>query len=106
MQFRQHGDQPDEWNEGQADRIEYDSAANQVRLIGSASLKNLTGTVVTQSIFSETITCDTARDTVSSAKLDPGASQEGRPRPQATVLFAPRLPPNADPASASAPSTP
>jgi len=64
------------------------------------------GTVVTQSVFSETITYDTARDTVWSAKLDPGASQEGHPQPQATVLFAPRVPPNADPASASAPPTP
>ena len=34
---------------------------------------------MTQSVFNETITYDTARDTVSSAKLDPGASQEGRP---------------------------
>jgi hypothetical protein len=42
-------------------------------------LKNPTGTVVTQSIFSETITYDTARDAVGSAKLDPVASQEGRP---------------------------
>ena len=47
VRFRQRGDRPGEWSEGQADRVEYDSLANEVRLIGAASLRNLEGAAVT-----------------------------------------------------------
>ena len=102
VQFRQRGDKPDEWNEGQADRVEYDSGANQVRLIGSASLRNLSGTVVTQSVSSAAITYDTALDTISSTQRDQGGAPEANARQRVTVVFAPRATPSADPASATA----
>ena len=102
VRFRQHGDKPDEWSEGQADRVEYDSTANEVRLIGAASLRNLSGAVVTQQVYSDVITYDTARDTVSSTHAAQDAGS--RPAPRVKVVFAPRSTPSADPASAG--STP
>ena len=108
VRLRQHGDRPDEWNEGQADRVEYDSTANEVRLIGAASLRNLSGTVVTQSVTSDAITYDTARDRVSSTGAEQAAAQarDGRPAQRVTVVFAPRVTPSADPASASPTAAP
>ncbi len=105
VRFRQHGDKPDEWSEGQADRVEYDSTANEVRLIGAASLRNLSGAVVTQQVYSDVITYDTARDTVSSTHAAQDA--DSRPAPRVKVIFPPRSTPSADPASAgSAPTQP
>ena len=106
VRFRQHGDKPDEWSEGQADRVEYDSTANEVRLIGAASLRNLSGAVVMQQVYSDVITYDTARDTVSSTHAEPPATQDAdsRPAPRVKVIFPPRSTPSADPASAA--STP
>ena len=101
VRFRQRGDHPDEWNEGQADRVEYDSIANEVRLIGAATLRNLSGTTVTQSVTSDAITYDTARDRVSSTGADVASAQprDGHPAPRVTIVFAPRLAPSADPAT-------
>ena len=105
VRFRQHGDKPDEWSEGQADRVEYDSTANEVRLIGAASLRNLSGAIVTQQVYSDVITYDTARDTVSSTHAAQDA--DSRPAPRVKVIFPPRSTPSADPASAgSAPMQP
>ena len=99
VKFRQHGDRPDEWNEGQADRVEVDGAANQVRLIGAASLRNLSGTVVTQSVFSARITYDTARDTISSTQADQADAAAAAPGGQVKVIFAPHVAPAGDAAS-------
>ena len=104
VRFRQHGDKPDEWSEGQADRVEYDSTANEVRLIGAASLRNLSGVVVTQQVYSDVITYDTARDTVSSTHAAQDA--DSRPAPRVKVIFPPRSTPSADPASAGSAPTP
>ena len=105
VRFRQHGDKPDEWSEGQADRVEYDSTANEVRLIGAASLRNLSGAVVTQQVYSDVITYDTERDTVSSTHAAQDA--DSRPAPRVKMIFPPRPTPAADPASAgSAPTQP
>ena len=101
VQFRQRGDRPDEWNEGQAERVEYDSLANEVRLIGAATLRNLNGTLVTQSVASDAITYDTARDRVSSTGAEQATARagDGRPAQRVTVVFAPRAAPSADTAS-------
>lgn len=93
VHFRQRGDQPDEWSEGQAQRIEYDSVANEVRLIGAATLRNLSGATVTQSVAGESLTWDTAHDTISSTDADrrvltPAPAQPPR---RVTIVFAPRV---------------
>ena len=95
VRFRQRGDRPDEWSEGQADRVEYDSVANEVRLIGAATLRNLSGTTVMQSMAGDTITYDTARDTITSTDADrrtlmPATTQAPR---RVTIVFAPRVAP-------------
>lgn len=102
VRFRQRGDRPGEWSEGQADRVEVDSLANEVRLIGDASLRNLSGTQVTQSVASPVIVYDTARDTVSSTAAQPapinGAAPPGADAaPRVTIVFAPRLAPTPTP---------
>jgi lipopolysaccharide export system protein LptA len=93
VRFRQRGDRPGEWSEGQADRIEYDSIANEVRLIGAATLRNLDGAAVTQSIVGDTITYDTARDIISSTDTDRRAllPASAPPARRVTIVFAPRV---------------
>lgn len=92
VRFRQRGDRPGEWSEGQAERVEYDSVANEVRLVGGATLRNLDGAAVTQSMAGDTITYDTARDTITSTDADrrallPATTQAPR---RVTIVFAPR----------------
>ena len=93
VRFRQRGDRPGEWNEGEADRVEYDSVANEVRLIGAASLRSLSGTTVTQSFAGDTIAYDTARDTAWSIDADRRAllPATATPARRVTIVFAPHV---------------
>ena len=95
--FRQKRDGLDEYSEGDAQRIEYDSAANRVRFVGAAHLRMLKGTMVTDQASAALITYDTATDTV---KLGAGTS-EGAAASSAggrtTVVFTPK-PPSSAPA--------
>jgi len=92
--FRQKRDRPDEWSEGDAQRIEYDSAANRVRFIGDAHLRMLRGDAVTDTASAALITYDTAADTIAlngggTRSTENGAtstSSGGR----TTVVFTPR----------------
>jgi lipopolysaccharide export system protein LptA len=112
--FRQKRDRPDEWSEGEATRIEYDSAANRVRFIGNAHLRMLTGTTVTNQASAALITYDTAADTVALNGAVEGTATPSNPGGRTTVVFTPRpasgvppkpleLPPPAS--AASAPGT-
>ena len=103
VRFRQRGDRTDEWNEGQADRVEYDSLANEVRLIGAASLRTLDGAALTQSVYSDSITYDTARDTISSTRAAqrPSANQDATPAQRVKIVFEPVVRSIAGPASAT-----
>jgi lipopolysaccharide export system protein LptA len=87
--FRQKRDGEDEYSEGDAARIEYDSAANRVRFVGAAHLRMLKGTVVTNQANAALITYDTATDTIKLGAGDasaPAASSGGR----TTVIFTPK----------------
>jgi lipopolysaccharide export system protein LptA len=87
--FRQKRDGEDEYSEGDAMRIEYDSAANRVRFVGAAHLRMLKGTVVTDQANAALITYDTATDTIKLGSGDastPAASSGGR----TTVVFTPK----------------
>ncbi len=88
--FRQKRDGDDLYSEGEAQRIEYDSAANRVRFIGSAHLRMLHGTAVTDQANAALITYDTAADTI---LLSGDESTKGR----TTIIFTPK-------AASSAPS--
>jgi lipopolysaccharide export system protein LptA len=87
--FRQKRDGEDLYSEGQAQRIEYDSAANRVRFVGAAHLRMLKGTVVTDQANAALITYDTASDTIKLGSGEAGtaaASSAGR----TTVVFTPK----------------
>ena len=93
--FRQKRDGEDEYSEGDATRIEYDSAANRVRFVGAAHLRMLKGPVVTDQANAALITYDTATDTI---KLGSGATTaaDGTTSTTAggrtTVVFTPKAP--------------
>jgi lipopolysaccharide export system protein LptA len=95
--FRQRRDRPDEWSEGEAQRIEYDSAANRIRFIGNAQLRMLRGTTVTDQASAALITYDTAADTVALNGAGEGTATPANPGGRTTVVFTPR------PASGAAP---
>lgn len=56
--YRQKRDGVDETVEGQADRIEYDSRADTLRLVGDAAVRRLRGKVVADEISGAQITWD------------------------------------------------
>jgi len=95
--FRQRRDRPEEWSEGEAQRIEYDSAANRVRFIGNARLRMLHGETVTDQASAALITYDTAADTVALNGAGEGTVTPANPGGRTTVVFTPR------PASGAAP---
>lgn len=99
--FRQRRDRPDEWSEGDAQRIEYDSAANRVRFIGDAHLRMLRGDTVTDTAAAALITYDTAADTIALNGGGTRSSDNGTTTTtsggRTTVVFTPR------PSSAPAP---
>jgi len=93
--FRQKRDGEDEYSEGDATRIEYDSAANRVRFVGAAHLRMLKGTVVTDQANAALITYDTATDTIklgsgSTTAADGTTSTTSGGR--TTVVFTPKAP--------------
>ena len=88
--FRQKRDRPDEWSEGEAQRIEYDSAANRVRFIGNARLRMLHAETVTDQASAALITYDTAADTVALNGAGEGSATPTNPGGRTTVVFTPR----------------
>lgn len=72
--FRQKSDRPDEWTEGEASRIEYDSEANRVRFVGNAHLRVLKNGKVTDEGTASLISYDTQLETIS---FDNGAPRGG-----------------------------
>jgi lipopolysaccharide export system protein LptA len=62
--FRQRSDRPDEWTEGEAQRIEYDSEANRVRFVGAAHLRVLRNDQVTDEGRAAVISYDTQLETI------------------------------------------
>jgi len=95
--FRQKRDGEDEYSEGDATRIEYDSAANRVRFVGAAHLRMLKGTVVTDQANAALITYDTATDTIklgsgSGATTAADGTTSTTSGGRTTVVFTPKAP--------------
>ncbi len=88
--FRQKRDKPEEWSEGEAQRIEYDSAASRVRFIGNARIRMLHGATVTDQATAALITYDTAADTVALNGAGEGTATPANPAGRTTVVFTPR----------------
>jgi lipopolysaccharide export system protein LptA len=108
--FRQKRDGgPNLWVEGEAQRIEYDERTAVVKLFGSARIRQLEGTTMTDEIKSEFISYDSLREVFTARNDASGANKPGQGRGQ--MIIAPRKPragpatetPAAPPAPAGAP---
>ena len=95
--FRQKRDGVDEYSEGDAQKIEYDSAANRVRFVGAAHLRMLKGAAVTDTASAALITYDTASETIlltgggtSSAGNGGGGTTQKTSDGRTTITFTPK----------------
>jgi lipopolysaccharide export system protein LptA len=84
--FRQKRDGVDEFIEGEADRVEYDSKSDTVRLIGNAVIRRLRGTVMVDEVQGQTITYDNLSEVFTVAG---GSGESGRVRGVLTPRDAP-----------------
>lgn len=91
--FRQKRDGVDEYIEGSADRIEYNSKLDTVRFIGNAVMRRLRGTLVADEVSGALITYDNLAEVFSAA---PDAEGGGRVR----MTFSPRSAPASAPGAA------
>jgi lipopolysaccharide export system protein LptA len=82
-QKRDGGD--DEYSEGEADKIRYDSAANRVYFDGNAHLRMLRGTTVTDQASASLITYDTAAEAFALT-----GKSAANPTGRTTVVFTPK----------------
>ncbi len=62
--FRQKRDEPNEWIEGDAERLEYDGKSDIVRFVNNASWRRLHGAEMTDEINGNLITYDSATEVV------------------------------------------
>jgi lipopolysaccharide export system protein LptA len=74
-QFREKRDGLDEFVEGRAERIEYDSRESLIRLSGKAVVRRLRGTQLADEIQGETIVWNGAREVFSVAPANPVGGQ-------------------------------
>ena len=107
--YRQKRDAPgDEYTEGEADRIEYDSRADNVKFIGHAVMRRLIGTKVNDETTGPLIVYDQSNDTftVNGSTLPPNASvATGASGGRVRAVLTPRAPP-AEAGGANAPPPP
>ncbi len=110
-QFREKRDGVEEFVEGRAELIEYDSRESLIRLSGKAVVRRLRGTQLADEVQGETIVWNGARETFSVAPADRSGG-EGRadrvrgvfiPPPPITPVAAPLGSPPGAPSSAPAP---
>ncbi len=87
--FRQKRDGVDEFIEGEAERVEYDSKADTVRFINKASVKRLRGTVVADEVTGALITYNSTAElfTVSGGA---SAATPANPTGRVRVVLTPR----------------
>ena len=107
--YKQKRDAPggDEWIEGESDRIEYDSRADNVKFIGNAVMRRLIGTKANDESSGPLIVYDQSNDTftVNGSTLPPGAAvAAGQQGSRVRAVLTPRAAPA--PAGAAAPAAP
>ncbi|AMM25052.1 lipopolysaccharide transport periplasmic protein LptA [Variovorax sp. PAMC 28711] len=94
--YKQKRDAPgDEWTEGEADRIEYDSRADNVKFIGRAVMRRLIGAKPNDETTGALIVYDQSNDTftVNGSALPPDASvAAGTPGGRVRAVLTPRQP--------------
>ena len=75
--FRQKRDGVDEYIEGQAERLEYDSKADTVRFVNSAVVRRLRGTAVADEITGSMVSYDASSEVFSVSGGAPNANGTG-----------------------------
>ena len=84
--FRQKRDGgPDLWDEGQAQRIEYDERNDLVKLFSKAEIRQLEGQKVTQRMVSEFISYDNRKEVLVGRNDASGADKPGNGRGSITL---------------------
>lgn len=80
--FRQKRDAPDEWIEGDAQRLEYDGKSDVIRFVNDASVRRLRGAVVADEIAGNLVTYDSTTEVfnVSGGGTSTAANPGGRVR--------------------------
>jgi lipopolysaccharide export system protein LptA len=80
--FRQKRDAPDEWIEGDAERLEYDGKSDVIRFITNATVKRLRGSTSADEITGNLVTYDSATEifSVSGGAAPTVANPSGRVR--------------------------
>lgn len=98
-QYRQKRDTLNEWVEGSAERIEYDTRSDTLKFSGNASVRRLRGTEPADEIAGNHIVWDNKVDVFSVSGGVPSAANPGG---RIRAVLAPR----ADPAASAAPAEP
>jgi lipopolysaccharide export system protein LptA len=99
--FRQKRDDgPNMWDEGQAQRIEYDERNDLVKLFSKAVIRQLEGTKVTQEMDSEFISYDNRKEVLVGRNDASGADKPGGGR--GSITLQPRRPAAGAPAAPAA----
>jgi lipopolysaccharide export system protein LptA len=75
--FRQKRDGVDEYIEGQAERLEYDSKADTVRFVNAAVVRRLRGTAVADEITGSVVSYDASSEVFSVSGGPPNANGTG-----------------------------
>lgn len=100
--FRQKRDAVDEFIEGQAQRIEYDSRTETVRFLGGAVMRRLVGTRLNDETVGGTIVYNSSNDTFSVEGGSAGRTA-GNPQGRVRAMLTP-VPKDAAPAPAVPPA--
>jgi lipopolysaccharide export system protein LptA len=99
--FRQKRDDgPNMWDEGQAQRIEYDERNDLVKLFSKAVIRQLEGTKVTQEMDSEFISYDNRKEVLVGRNDASGTDKPGGGR--GSITLQPRRPAAGTPAAPAA----
>lgn len=97
--YRQRRDEPDEWVEGSADRIEYDARTDTLKLSGNAAMRRLRGATLIDEISGGTIAWDNNAELFTVAG---GASSPANPTGRVRAVLGPRTEPGSPASAASA----
>jgi lipopolysaccharide export system protein LptA len=97
--LRQKRDGVDEFLEGLADRIEYDSKGDTLKFIGNASVRRMRSGVLADEITGAQIVWD---NTTEQFNVQGGAVSPSNPTGRVRAVFAPRVEPTTSPAPPAA----
>lgn len=99
--YRQKRDQPDEWIEGDAERLEYDGRSDVIRFVNNATVRRLRGATLADEISGNLVTYDSTTEVFNVVGGNASAANPGG-RVRATLTPREGSPAAAEAASAAA----